>query len=77
VSGKQQSEKRFPKGIPQSAEFKQTGRNRSRVAAVSAKINLNHTMLADGGGMDIIKVESGREEGCIDLWPSARSNVCL
>jgi hypothetical protein len=36
-------------------------------------MNLNHTMLADGGGMDIIKVQRGREEGCIDLWPSSRS----
>lgn len=66
----------FSKGIPQSAEFKQL-EEIVRALQPFCKNNLNHTMLADGGGMDIIKVESGREEGCIDLWPSVRSTyVC-
>jgi serine/threonine-protein kinase len=62
----------FPKGIPSTARFTEFNQ---LVAILEpfCKLNLNHTMLPDGGGMDIVRAEAGREDGCIDLWEGPRA----
>ena len=56
----------FPRGIPTSAKFTSIDDIVKTLGPI-CKLNLNHTMLPDRGGNDIVGINLSLEEGCIDL----------
>jgi|SRR5579864_6715372 len=58
----------FPDGIPRSACWTDLGDVIHMLTPFCAA-NLNHTMLPDGGGQDMVEVASSSEPDCIELRP--------